>query len=261
MSLVCVCSAHGSPGVTTTALALAGVWPETRSSVFIEADSFGGVVAARVGLHDTPGLATLAAASRSGLDTETVDRHTQQLPGGIAVVVAPASAEQANAVLRDLAHQIGDWAAQETDIDVIVDCGRIGPRSPTLELIGSADRVLVLSRASVDQLRPAAHRVRALASLSGGVSLLLVGDEPYGADETASALQLPVSGVVAWDPDTAAVLSGGSGRGDIRLSLLVRSVATVAEELTAGLTPPPDGEEAESRLEPEVTKTSGEARV
>ena len=64
MSLFCLCSAHGAPGVTTTALTLAGVWPKNRQCLLVEADPSGGVVAARFGLQDSPGLASLAAAAR-----------------------------------------------------------------------------------------------------------------------------------------------------------------------------------------------------
>jgi hypothetical protein len=63
----------------------------------------------------------------------------------------------------------------------------------------------------------------------------LVGDRPYGPDEVAAAFGAEVAGVIAWDPRTAAVLSGTHGAvRDLRRSLLVRSAATLA----ASLTPP-----------------------
>ena len=64
MSLIGLCSAHGSPGVTTTALTLAATWPEDRPCLLVEADPFGGVIGARYGLGDTPGLSSLAAVAR-----------------------------------------------------------------------------------------------------------------------------------------------------------------------------------------------------
>lgn len=260
MSLVCVCSAHGSPGATTTALAVAGAWPEGRRCLFVEADPFGGVVAARFGLHDAPGLASLAAAGRTGLDSEMVERHTQQLPGGVPVLVGPPSAEHAHAVLRDLASLLGDWAAGADDLDVVADCGRVAPGSPTVDLLVRADTVLVATRPTVDQLRSAAHRTKSLDAAGASVSLLLVGDQPYGPKEASSALQVPVFGVMAWDTDAADALSGGgSSGGDLRLSRLVRSAATLADQLAAD----PSGVANAGLVEPQpaaqVASTSGEA--
>ena len=234
MSLFCLCSAHGSPGVTTTALALAGVWPERRRCLLVEADPFGGVIAARLGLNDTPGLASLASVARRGLDTELAWRHAQKLPGGLPVLVGPPSAEQAHAVLRDLARVLADWCVTERDVDVIVDCGRIAPGSPILEVMVQAEKVLVLTRPSADQLRPAAHQLRTLDTSGTRVGLLLVGDTPYGPAEVASALGVDVAGMVAFDARASEALAGGAGGGDLRRSLLVRSVASLAESLGPG---------------------------
>ena len=55
MSLIGLCSAHGSPGVTSTAVALVATWPEDRRCLLVEADPFGGVIGSRYGLSDTPG--------------------------------------------------------------------------------------------------------------------------------------------------------------------------------------------------------------
>lgn len=49
MALVCFVSQKGSPGTTTTALAVAAAWltPDGRRKLFVEADPFGGVLALR----------------------------------------------------------------------------------------------------------------------------------------------------------------------------------------------------------------------
>ncbi len=236
MSLVCLSSAHGSPGVTTTTLALAATWPSHRRCLLVEADPFGGVIAARYGLGDGPGLSSLAAVARRGLDDDAVWRHAQQLPGGVAVLVGPASADEAHAVMRDLAGPLASWSATQTDVDVVVDCGRIAPGSPAISPLVGTGAVMVLTRPSLDQLRPAAHRLAAFESSGIDASLLLVGDQPYGPDEVTATLQADVAGVIAWDPRTAAVLTGTHGAvRDLRRSPLVRSAATLAE----GLAPPP----------------------
>lgn len=235
MTLVCFGSAHGAPGVTTTALAVAATWPERRSCLLVEADPFGGVIAARYGLGDSPGLSSLAAVARRGLADDAVWQCAQQLPGGVRVLVGPGSADEAHAVLGDLAGPFASWSAAQTEVDVIVDCGRIPPGSGVIGPLLGAGVVMVVTRPSLDQLRPAAHRRAALKESGIDAGLLLVGDRPYGPDEVAAAFGAEVAGVIAWDPRTAAVLSGTHGAvRDLRRSLLVRSAATLA----AGLTPP-----------------------
>ena len=77
--------------------------------------------------------------------------------------------------------------------------------------------------------------------------LLLVGDQPYGPDEVATALHADVFGVVAWDPRAAAVLTGAQGAvRDLRRSPLVRSVGTLAD----GLAIPPTRPDVGADLDP-----------
>ena len=245
MSVVCLTSAHGSPGVTTTALALAATWPSHRRCLLVEADPFGGVIAARYGLGDTPGLSSLAADSRRGLDDDAVWRHVQHLPGGVPVLVGPGTPDEAQAVLADLSGALTTWFTEQTEIDVIIDCGRTPPGLSTVGIIGEAGVVLVLTRPTLDQLRPAAHRLAALNMSEVEAGLLLVGDAPYGPTEVTAAMNVNVTGVVAWDPRTAAVLTGSHGSvRDVRRSRLVRSVATLAARLAPTASPEPDWETA-----------------
>ena len=79
------------------------------------------------------------------------------------------------------------------------------------------------------------------------VGLLLVGDKPYGAGEVSATLGVPVAGVVAWDPQAAAVLTGTYGAvRDLRRSPLVRSVGALAERLAV----PPSGSVLAGDLDP-----------
>jgi MinD-like ATPase involved in chromosome partitioning or flagellar assembly len=101
--LVALSSVKASPGVTTTSLALAALWPAARRLV-IEADPSGGDLGAWLGLAPAPGLASLAAAIRHDRSPGAAWRHAQALPGGgVSVVAAPAGAEQATACLSTLA--------------------------------------------------------------------------------------------------------------------------------------------------------------
>ena len=117
---------------------------------------------------------------------------------------------------------------------MFADCGRICLSPPQQPLLAAADLVLMVCRSTVDQLRPAASRIRSLQEAGLKASLLLVGDMPYGAQEVAETLGVDVAGTVAWDPSTADVVngSGGSGRGHYR-SVLVRSATTLAASLAA----------------------------
>ena len=231
MSLTGLCSAHGSPGVTTTSVALVGVWPEGRRVLLVEADPWGGMLAARLGLSDHPGLVSLAAAARHGLDEELVWRHAQQAADGVAVIVAPPSPEHCRSALRDLAGPFAAWCNGQDAVDVVVDCGRLTSDPESVPILRHADRVLMVVRPTVDQLRPAALRLEGLDRLGVEASLLLVGDIPYGPEEVEESLGVQVTGSVAWDPPAAVTLGGGRGR-DVRRSPLVRSAASLVDRLT-----------------------------
>lgn len=246
MSLTCLCSAHGSPGVTTTSVALVGVWPEGRRVVLVEADPWGGMLAARLGLSDHPGLVSLAAAARHGLDEGLVWRHAQQAADGVGVIVAPPSPEHARSALRDLAGPFAAWCNGQDAVDVVADCGRLTSDPESIPLLRDADRVLIVVRPTVDQLRPAAHRFEALNGLGVEAGLLLVGDAPYGPEEVEESLGVPVTGSVAWDPPAATTLGGGRGR-DVRMSPLVRSAVSLTDRLAVTRPVEPDsGESADS---------------
>jgi len=225
--------------VTTAALVVGAAWPPGRRVVVVEADPFGGVLAARFGLGDTPGLASLAAAARPSLTGDDVTAHVQRLSGGLPVVVGVGSPEQGQAVIRDVAAPLAGLAAAG-DVDVVVDCGRVGPGAGSLPLLRECDLVLVVVRPSVDQLRHAAHRLGHVGSVAGSVALLLVGDAPYGAEEVASTLGVEVAGVLAWDPAAAGVVNGsvaggfpGVGRGRLGRSALARSAVTLTGSIAA----------------------------
>ncbi len=237
MSVIALCSAHGSPGVTTTSMALAAAWPEERRCLLVEADPFGGVIGARYGLGATPGLSSLAAVARLGLDAESVWAHTQVLPGGTPVLVGPASASEAVVVLGAVTGALTAWSSSQGDVDLVVDCGRVWPAAPTVDLLKRADVSVVVARPSLDQLRPAGQALTTLKGLGVEALLLLMGDSPYGPREVAETLGVDVVGVVAWDPRTAAVLDGTRGAvRDLRRSPLVRSVSSLAVLLANALT-------------------------
>ena len=69
MSVVAIVGAKHSPGATTLAVALASAAPVDQRALVVEADPAGGDIAARAGMSLDPGLLTLAAAGRRGVDS------------------------------------------------------------------------------------------------------------------------------------------------------------------------------------------------
>ena len=238
MSVVALASVKAAPGVTTTMLALAAVWPTARRLLLIEADPDGGDLAARAGLTSEPGLTSLAAAGRRALSAVEIDRHVQAISGGTEVVVAPPNAEQAARALVILGDRLPGLLAELTDRDVVVDCGRLRPHSPASALFDRADAALLVSRPRLDELQHLHTRVDQLASTAPRTELLLIGDEPYPADEVAGVLGLPILGVFPRDPAAADALTGLTRTGaGLRRSPLLRHAREIADALVERLTP------------------------
>jgi len=231
--LVAVASVKGSPGVTTFAVALAACWPAARR-VVVEADAAGGDLAARFGLRPVPGLVSLAAEVRTASrpDGELVWRHAQWIGDGVFVVAAPPGAAEAAGALGAMtpgglaALQV---CAADPETLIVVDCGRLGPDSPTVSATDAADALLVLSGAHADDL---AHLPSRLATLGRGCRqrrLLLVG-EGYPTAEVERELGIRVAARIPHDVHAAAALRGlGPGRG--RRSGLVRAAERCAHSL------------------------------
>jgi MinD-like ATPase involved in chromosome partitioning or flagellar assembly len=215
--LVAVISLKGSPGVTTFSVALAARWPGPARTVLVEADPAGGDVATRFSLACSPGLVSLAAAARRSADPQLVWQHTQALPGGLPVVVAPPGAEQAHAALSALAADPSTGAgalrhaATMPQTVVIADCGRVDASSVAMPIVRAADVMVLLSRAHADDLAHLASRLHLIGRWSAHPALLLVG-EGYSTTEVARELGVPVMGHIPEDRHGAAVLCGRSTR-------------------------------------------------
>jgi MinD-like ATPase involved in chromosome partitioning or flagellar assembly len=239
MSLIALASAKGSPGVTTTAVAVAGSWPGDRRVLLAEFDPAGGDLAPRFGLQPDPGVVELGAAHRRGLTADTIWAHTQSLAGGIPVLVGPPSPEQALA-LREFWTAAGPAMAGLPDTDVIVDCGRVGPNSPVIEILHHATIVVLVVRPDVDGI---SHLLARLARplTNTRTAVVLVGDRPYSAGEVAEVIEAKVAAVVANDPRAAALLGGHPGnQGALRRSALMRSARELSQALaTVALKTPP----------------------
>ena len=273
--LVAVVADKGAPGVTTSCLALALGWP--RPVLLAECDPAGADLPWRLtGAGGRPlvqgtGLVSLATAGR-GLPTgtgsqavqQTVWEHVQQLDGGLGVLIGPPGPEQAEA-MGGAWGMIADLLAGLPGTDVVADCGRLLSRSsPVVPLVQRADLVVVVTRTTVSGVAHARHglgvaaRIRndgpqaGLGSVSGldRLAVLVVVDPATPGSRKAHQRQVdevladvpglqdvPVVGVLAYDPRTAAALNGhprpGRPRRALDRSPLLRSAADAARALVA----------------------------
>ena len=179
MTAVGLCSAKGSPGVTTTALALAQVWPGAhpgRRVLLVDADPAGGDIAPgylRGEVDPGRGVVGLAA----GRDPDPLAALSGQLlaldeTGERLLLLGVPDARRAAAVAGAwprVAAALPGLAAGEPPTDVLVDLGRLGPVHDVhdgagdvgvlrrgLDLLvlvtGSSLRAVVAGRAAATQL-------------------------------------------------------------------------------------------------------------
>lgn len=258
MALIALAADKGSPGVTTTAVALAAVWP--RRSLLAEADPAGGDLVYRSAaahggqLNPNIGMLSIAATARRGLAANQLWDHVQPLSGGLEVLVGLGNAEQATGLAGlwpTLGRAFSSLAdSPDSPADVIADCGRVSGDTPVTELLPHADLVLLVSRAEPECLARVRDRAAALSTkLHGGsrgaasVATPLVGvvliAEPGDSGKLVNQVNdmlvhsrtgVRVVGTLADDPAGAGQLAGRR-RGRLDKSLLIRSARKVTADL------------------------------
>lgn len=243
MSRVALGSLKASPGVTTTAVALGATWPAGRPVTVVEADPSGGDLAARYNLAAEPSLLTLAAAARRDTNGTSehvlADNHVQRLPGGLAVLAGPASADQAHAALR----MLGPTAPALTAIegDLLVDCGRLDSASPALRLAAACELLVLVARPVLAELHHLAARVDALRELTGQVAVVLIGPGRYPPGEVTAALDVEVLATLPDDRHGAGLLAGQPGPARLLERLaLVGAARSLTQTICARLDASPD---------------------
>lgn len=230
--LIGLCSVKGSPGVTTTALALAARWPASEPLV-MEADPAGGDLATRWRLPTDPGLVSLTAAARRHAEAGLLREHSHLLADEIRVVLAPAAADQARAALEAFAArgiQVLSAVAQQPDTTVLLDVGRLDTASPSLPLVRSTDALVVLARPQADELAHVATLLSTIPKWTRTPGLVLIGPG-YAKVEVEQELRVPVLATLPHDPRGAGFLCGqGRGRNPNR-SALGRAAAGLSQAL------------------------------
>lgn len=250
MTLIAIAADKGAPGVTTTALALASVWP--NPVLLAECDPSGGDLMFRFPAADgnqldpRRGLLSLAVAGRRDYQQQLVWQHVQKIHGGLDVLVGVTNAEQ-GAGLSTLWGPLGKMLATLPRADVIADCGRLSPDGPAYDLLAEADAVVLVTRPAlgdVIRLRDRAAVLTAGMERRGrrgfAVDVLVVADPRRLRDSEAEVAQalaqagtpLRQTGGIARDEKGAELLSGTWG-GRLSRSLLIRTAREVAGRLAA----------------------------
>ena len=239
MTLICFASQKGSPGTTAVALAVAAALRPGpgRRKLLLEADVAGGTLAIRYRLPVEPGLLTLAAAVRGGLEPPGLWRHAQELPGGLPVVVCPDGPEQVGAAMSASGAPLGRFLNGLVDVDVICDVGRLGADPSSLAFVAEAGALLMVARPTAEQLQPAARRLALLKPRMANLGWVLIGQKPYGAAEVERTYRFPVVGVIADDRRSVVALEQGAMTKRLQRHPFLRSSATLAKTLSTWLEP------------------------
>lgn len=238
MSTIVLTSVSGAPGVTTTAIGLGRVWPQ--SSLVVEDDTHHAMLAGylRASQHAEPNLAAVANLTSTPTNAQTVwESIARPLPTD-----DPVGGLRRKGILGPPT----PWS--RAGIDTIIDLGRLAtPLTSTPHLIAApivedADMILVMIEATLRDIAGARTMVEGLAeqmNLAGAYRRLglLVhrGGEARGVaefndKEITSALRLPVIGAITHDPAGAAQLSDGVGQ-RFDKSRLAHSLSKVAASL------------------------------
>jgi hypothetical protein len=252
MALIVIAADKGAPGVTTTALALAAVWP--RPVLLAECDPSGGDLVYRFpaaqgnSLDPRRGLLTLAVAARRGLQPGQLWEHTQKIVGGLDVLTGVINAEQ-GAGLATLWGPLGGLFAGMSGGDVIADCGRLAADGPQYDLIAQAAVVLLVTRPTPGDIIRLRDRAAAVASAAnargrrGFTSAVAVIADQRTLKATAAEVSQTLTqgnvpagvvGGLANDSKGAELLRGEWG-GRLDKTLLIRTAREIAQQLAASL--------------------------
>lgn len=220
MAVIAMTSASASPGVTTTALGLALLWP--RPVLVIEADPTGGsgLLAGyfRGSREYESGVIELALTSLNLADALADVAQPIEAGSQVSFIAGTRSHTQASA-LRDLWEPLSGALSEleSTGQDVIVDAGRLGLVGAPEPLLAGADLTLLVTRSDLPAI--SAARSWADAASRGRLrwqhaGLLVVGPgQPYSDREVARVLGLPMVAALADDPESARVFHRGATPG------------------------------------------------
>lgn len=252
MAMIVLLGGKGAPGTTTSAAVLAGVWP--RPVILADADPAGGDLAvgwlgqwlADGWIRGDRGLLGFATATRhlSAATGDTLADHLQVAPGAPRVRLLAGLQNPAQATA------IGDpgWchlaqaltAHDRREMDVLVDAGRFGDRTPW-PLLTAADLVLMIVRPHSRHLLAARPILEVLRTrlMPGRLGVGVCATTASASREVARVLGAHVGLELPEDPRAAAIFSDGAEAGQVPpRSALVRNARRAARRLHAAFEPP-----------------------
>lgn len=239
MAVIALASASGAPGVTTTAVGLALLWP--RPVLLIEADPSGSsaILAGyfRGAREYDGGLIELAYSPTEV--AESLPSVVRPIQGSNASLVAGIRTPAQAGALRDMWGPLADALAalEEAGQDVIVDAGRLGMVGSPEPVLASADVTVLVTRSSLPSLAAAKSRSELMGKAHAWhcPATVLVGEgQPYRAHEVSRVLGLPVLSTVADDVTAAAVFAHGeTPRRGFDGGALVRTLRATISSLQA----------------------------
>jgi hypothetical protein len=247
MAVIVLTGPGGSPGVTTTALALTLTWP--RQVVMAECDPAGGTVLPGLwhgqASADSAGLLRYALAAQrdpAAAAARILDDALPIEPPPAQRFVLAASPDPLTG--RQIA---ATWPTLSASLaaagpDIIADAGRFDGEWAMAPLLAAASLVLMVCRPGVRAAAAAKPRLAALARAHAADGLILIGAGAYGAEASRAmtrALGVPVTAILPEDGATAAVLSdGASPRRGFPRSSLMRAAGNLAGSLASRIASP-----------------------
>ncbi len=179
------------------------------------------------------------AAGRRALNPRLVAEHTQQVIGGLDVLVGVDSPEQISAIAdwRDL----GTLFSALPGIDVVADLGRVGAGAPQTALLGYAGAIVFVvdtTPSSVIHLRERLRRVYEQTAGSG-VPIYVVVVAPSNRSRAVTEIRDTLERSIArrvgvhhlTHDEKGAAFFLGQVQGNPERTRLVRSARTVVTEL------------------------------
>lgn len=223
MAIIVLCSAAGSPGVSTSAVGLALAW--SRPVLLLEADPTGSsaMLTGYLKQYAPNGIISvidLAVQHRqSGVVPPLVDVALSVPDTDISLISGIRTHLQGPstvALWASLTQQLQRLDA--AGIDVLIDLGRLGLANSPTNILQTADLILLVTRSTLPAIVPAKNWAVTLGDTVGvaskRVGLLLIGaGHPYGAPEIGKQLGLPVTTTLPLDPTTAEVFHLGATPG------------------------------------------------
>lgn len=226
MALIGFASTKGSPGVSTTALGVALLWPSAALTLLVEADLAGSSVVpgwfrARQSMDSAlmsyaMQRSRLSAPDLSGTLTPLTDQPSPALLQGFT---SPAQSASMKPYWGDFGSEVSTLVG---DGDAIIDLGRLQlPEDPRVALLRHLDHLVVVSGTSLPEvasLRESAAYLRPWLEDADGalsqVSLVTVGSSrAFSPEQIATACNISLLASLPFDPVHAEVLSMGSERG------------------------------------------------